>query len=307
MKKVVAKSMVAHLWANQSQSEARNATGSMYFRDSTIYSYGSHFPMARHVGSNVLLTTKRYSSTTNRHLSEVRHAIRHLTVIECVNVLANSPQEHTDNLLAIRKQCYEYLDKATRSRTQTAWLLNAAGDQYQQHERYRTAFGMELDSQLVIEADWKAATKGRIEAQKELAKEHAKQKALAEFRRKLEAIADLEKWKTGEIIYRSGFANYGLPIVLRARYGEHVTGQSLPETIETSAGASVPARDARRIWKLILKIRSNGVPYQRNGHTEHVGHFSVDSIAVDGTLVVGCHTITFEVMQELAGKLGWQL
>ena len=65
------------------------------------------------------------------------------------------------------------------------------------------------------------------------------------------------------------------------------------------------ARNAKRIWNLILKIRATSVPYQRNGHTEHVGTFSVDSIAVDGTLVAGCHTITFEAMQELAGKLGW--
>jgi len=35
----------AHVWASQSQSEGR--AGNVFFRDSTIYSYGTHFPMAR--------------------------------------------------------------------------------------------------------------------------------------------------------------------------------------------------------------------------------------------------------------------
>jgi hypothetical protein len=40
------KSMVAHLWANQSQDMARNSKGSIYFKGKVIYSYGSHWPLA---------------------------------------------------------------------------------------------------------------------------------------------------------------------------------------------------------------------------------------------------------------------
>lgn len=302
MKRVVTSSMVAHLWANQSQADARTATNNMFFNGDTIYSYGHHFPMARHVKTLdghaiVLMTMRTYSNTTSNHLREVRQAIRHLTVIDCVNPTANYPREHTENLLAIRKECFETLTKATRSRTYTEWLLQSADNLARQHAAYRRAFGLELDAALVIEANWKVQVAGRVAAQKELAKEQAKQRAEREAKHKLEAIADLEKWKLGEIYHRSGFGNYSLPIALRLSENK--------EDIETSAGASVPATHARRIWKLILKIRANGTPYQRNGHTEHVGNFSVDSIAVDGTLVAGCHTITFEAMQELAGKLGW--
>ena len=41
--------MVAHLWANKSQDSARESGGRFYFVGDTIYSYGSHFPIARHV------------------------------------------------------------------------------------------------------------------------------------------------------------------------------------------------------------------------------------------------------------------
>ena len=40
---------IPHLWAHKTQDEARNGTGSFYFTAATIYSYGSHFPIATHV------------------------------------------------------------------------------------------------------------------------------------------------------------------------------------------------------------------------------------------------------------------
>jgi hypothetical protein len=40
---------VAHVWAHQLQSHARNKRGNFYFQGDTIYSYGSHFPIAKHV------------------------------------------------------------------------------------------------------------------------------------------------------------------------------------------------------------------------------------------------------------------
>ncbi len=40
---------IPHLWAHKTQDEGRNGTGSFYFTGATIYSYGSHFPIATHV------------------------------------------------------------------------------------------------------------------------------------------------------------------------------------------------------------------------------------------------------------------
>lgn len=68
---------VAHLWANKSK---QSASGShFYFEGDTIYSYGRHFPIARHAIHKgkpcVLFTTDDYSSSTSRHKSYVRNAI----------------------------------------------------------------------------------------------------------------------------------------------------------------------------------------------------------------------------------------
>jgi len=71
---------VPHLWAHRTQEEARNRQGNLYFTGDTIYSYGSHFPIARHVTNDageraVLFTTATYSVTTSSHCSAVRSAI----------------------------------------------------------------------------------------------------------------------------------------------------------------------------------------------------------------------------------------
>lgn len=68
---------VAHLWANKSRESASGSH--FYFRGDTIYSYGGHFPIARHVTFKgnpvVLFTTADYSSSTARHKSVTLGAI----------------------------------------------------------------------------------------------------------------------------------------------------------------------------------------------------------------------------------------
>ena len=72
MKYVHTKEMVAHLWAHQSQDSAKTANRAMYFNGDTIYSYGSHFPMAKWItnfqGERIaLVNSDSYSSSTSTH------------------------------------------------------------------------------------------------------------------------------------------------------------------------------------------------------------------------------------------------
>jgi|GEM_PF-3378619 len=71
---------IAHLWAHKTQDDARNPGGNFYFRGDTIYSYGSHFPIARHVTNDkgeaaVLFTNQKWSNTTAKHINYVRRSI----------------------------------------------------------------------------------------------------------------------------------------------------------------------------------------------------------------------------------------
>jgi hypothetical protein len=89
-------SELAHVWAHEGATYGNRSDRRMYFeqdheaygrrveRVSTIYSYGSHFPIASlyHVKGApvVLFTLQDYSVSTSKHKSEVRSAISHLPV-----------------------------------------------------------------------------------------------------------------------------------------------------------------------------------------------------------------------------------
>src|SRR5579862_100103 len=126
MRHVLASEAVAHAWAHQTQASARNARSSDLFRCGVIYSYGEHFPIARHTQnkageSAVLFTTGRHSVTTSGHCSMVRGAVRHLTVFDVPNVYANIKGEHEGNLLDYAKRISAYLLKAARARVNKDW------------------------------------------------------------------------------------------------------------------------------------------------------------------------------------------
>jgi hypothetical protein len=70
-----------------------------------------------------------------------------------------------------------------------------------------------------------------------------------------EQAAKLERWLAGEAIW----------ICLRGNQYLRVEG----DQVVTTAGET----------------------YQRNGHSIHLGHYTIDSIAADGTLRAGCHVI----------------
>lgn len=90
MKKVCSDiSDVAHLFANQIQEEATNSTRHFYFERNVIYSYGRHFPIAKHIEFDgkraILFTTRSYNNTTAKHIGVVKSACRHKNIIYCFN------------------------------------------------------------------------------------------------------------------------------------------------------------------------------------------------------------------------------
>ena len=80
IRKVWPRDQVAHLWANRSQDEAREPSGNFYFTGPSIFSYGSHFLIARFVdmGDGRTLLLERaggYSPTTSKHQTAVSWAL----------------------------------------------------------------------------------------------------------------------------------------------------------------------------------------------------------------------------------------
>lgn len=316
MKTIVTSEMVAHLWANQSQQEARNAgrnrRASFYFEGDTIYSYGGHFPIAKHVEHKgekaILFTTRHYSPSTSGHCNMVLNALRHKQsdIIRCYNPAAIGEHDHKSNLKEMRERCEETLNKALRSRTQTDWLRHETATIANEHARYRALFGKSLDKPLTISEDWQAQAKAQIAKNREAIKNAEKIKEREKKKLIKSTLEVLSYWKLGEDailekypdpMNRPRYDTMLAPIALRL---------SSKGEVETSRGARIPADHARRIWKMVKGFRASGQSYQRNGHTIHAGQFAVDSIDAHGTLTAGCHTIEFAAMVELAERLGWK-
>ena len=90
-------SEISHIWANN--LEYKGKQGSLFFNGNTIYSYGSHFPIAKHLDNEtVLFTNRSYSNSTAKHINLVRSAIQHKTIIYCNNP-GNSHNSNIENFI----------------------------------------------------------------------------------------------------------------------------------------------------------------------------------------------------------------
>jgi hypothetical protein len=291
-------SEVPHLWAHRSRSEAKTSNGTLYFSGDTIYSYGSHFPIARHVTQAdgtpaVLFTTRSYSVTTSAHTSRVRHAIP----ASVPKWYVQSPDKDFAGCFAnfksdYRAQLAEVVDaKNKTSRAKRYLKLESTVDEA---NRFAEAFGIKERLTLpTIEgaAEEIAAVRKReeIEAKRRAAKaKREREKQLAAQR--IKYAEDAERWKAGENVYT---AYYFPDALLRIEDDEVVT----------SKGARFPVSHAVRGLRIVERVRATGQPYQRNGHTIHLGHYALDSIDKDGNVHAGCHFVKYEEIQRIAPAL----
>ncbi len=309
MKRVHNAAMVAHLWANQSQEEARNSNQSFYFTGRTIYSYGSHFPIASIVelqqglGPDVVLfTTRTYSRATATHIGYVRYAIsRHQEVLHVPNVRASTLKEHAHNLKSIKEEFERVSVKAAGARTCFSAYWDRMHELQKEYSRYRNLFQPEAEP-LVISEDWKDRAKVEIEAEREARKKQREREAEDARLRQVHLNENVACWVKG-LPLPHNVGVYGAPIALRLKPGTR-------STIETSQGGEVPMKDCRKLWELVKVIKAElraPVTMYKVDDAYKVGAFYVRNIDQDGTLRAGCHTIMYEAMEGLAVRLGWSI
>lgn len=133
MKTVFDNDMVAHVWAQDRtdgrQPHGRSSNGNFYFDGGALYSYGSHFMVAKAIklpdGTRIALFNERsYSISTSRHQRLARQAWSgpSLTV---ANPNARTEVEHIENVVKLVKQADECDGKAARARSDS--MRNAHG------------------------------------------------------------------------------------------------------------------------------------------------------------------------------------
>lgn len=109
---------VARRWWSGSHSEGKNGTGSVYFRGSTIFSYGEHYPLARKVNGIVLFNSTGTSMTTkSKHQPAVHAAIdSDATVVYCPDLYPECDKDgHGYNLEYFTNRIHKELVRLGRA------------------------------------------------------------------------------------------------------------------------------------------------------------------------------------------------
>jgi len=295
---------IPHLWAHRTQDEARNRQGNLYFTGDTIYSYGSHFPIARHVTNDageraVLLTTATYNVTTSSHCSAVRSAIPSgIPVFHVPNVCRGrysgselTAYDHAVNLDDYAERTEKHVVTSARARLSYAkeWNYEHAVRLRDETIAYCAFFGLPVPKiPEVPELNSDALTAIRKREAK-----RAAEKAEQTKRERAEAIVRqqelITKWRASE--YHGCL--YDIPVMLR------IVG----DEVQTSRGARFPVPHAKRALAFVRKVRESGQAYVRNGRTIHLGPYALDRIKPDGTVKAGCHVVFWEEINRLAPSL----
>jgi len=293
---------IPHLWAHRIQDEARNRQGNLYFTGDTIYSYGSHFPIARHVVSEageraVLFTIATYSVTTSSHCSAVRSAIPSgIPVFHVPNVCHGrysgselTADDHAGNLADYTERIEKHVIISARARSSYAkeWNHEHAVRLRGEAFAYCAFFDLPVPNiPRVPELDSEALTAIRKREAKRAA-EKAEQTRRENEREAIRHSENMAKWRAGE--YDGGFP-YGFPIMLR------IVG----DEVQTSLGARFPVSHAKRALAFVRKVRESRQAYVRNGHTIHLGPYAIDRIEADGTVKAGCHVVSWDEIERIA-------
>jgi len=200
-------SAIAHLWANKTQDNARTSGSNFFFSGNVIYSYGYHFPIAKHVkneaGEDAILFTERtYSVTTSKHVRIVAQAANHLNVISCFN----PESTHEQNFNSWRFDVETIAANLLKAKKPEKYLSEIDRVKYKA-EKYASFFGIEIPASLV--AVLSIANKDQYKAYNDNKEAIAQAEALKakkanEIKHK-KALAEWLKGKTHRLYIRDGF------------------------------------------------------------------------------------------------------
>ena len=297
---------MAHAWA-YADNEDSGSSNNMFYADGAIFSYGTHYCIAKKFPDTDLVLFNCYpnSNTTNRHRSAVREAIPyHKIVVEVPepNIIPYNKSDrywansklgyHEGNLEYLLKHMEDLKGKISRARNNKSVYmdeLEAVKAQYGEYVK-----GMKLDKiprtkkeyrflrKLVSIAD---EIKGDFSVDDFMKREEAVRKAQRKRARNKnikEAKELLKQWREGVNVRMGSFY----------KYLDHICIRISEDNVEATSGLSVPLRHAvymYRRWKKGKEVK---------GH--NIGNYIIVDIN-DERVLIGCHFIPMKEVEDVLG------
>lgn len=306
MRKTFDNRQLAHVWAQQNQAEGSGSN--FFFEGPSTYSYGRHFEIARFITRKgkraVLFTTRGYSVSTSRHIGYARNAIRdgvpvfHVPSID--GAARGSREDATREDYKRRVADLEMVAAKCRSADAAIRAMNQAAALAHEANQYAEFFGRRWRIKV---PEWSPEARERLRAKaaRQAARDKAKRAAAA--RKAAAQLAEARaNWRAG---IASGYTGPGArytsgPVMLRLSADR--------ERIETSRGAEIPASLAPMVWELVQETRrkGDGFDFTDYANRPRLGHFTLDRIEADGSIVAGCHEISYAELCGIALALGYE-
>lgn len=314
MKTVFSTRQCVHVWAQQSQEKGRSSKGSIFFQDKTIWSYGTHFPMAHFWNDEtVIINSDSYSSTTQKHMSYVRQAVNHKNRLyvptEVIKALLwsddDSAKLHAANCMVSHalKQANSYIySAAKRSKLENRMAdLSSAVNELKAVKTFYDTINV-IDA---IPDSVNLLLKSLAENANELMAQHGatiKAQRLETSKRKKEAeqsrlliLNDARlKWKAGKEL------DWQEKQAIRSNKSALLRIKGIDDLIETSQGAEFPISHAIKAFEFIRQRKEKAEPWETNGHSIHLGNFKIDKIDMHGNVKAGCHYVEWHEIEALA-------
>ena len=288
MKKVFSNtSEVVHVFAQQTQSEGRNGSGSIYFKDNRIYSYGSHYLLGEFINDKtIIINDFGYSVTTSKHISELTNAtsqykqfytssieVKHVQTEIDYNLKklskANKPEIYISNITKLESNLSKWVEYCKENKIKKEhfskynFVVNKSDYKYKKIVKI-------ANSLLTLEAIEKIKAKGKKEAINQKAKDKR------ELKTKLDKFNayKIDRFKIGEFDY-----------LRLSQNGQFV---------ETSQNIRIEKSDAKKLYfaiknKICIRWRK-------------IGYYTINKID-NKALTVGCHKICIKSVKKVGELL----
>lgn len=292
MKKVFRNSgEVSHRWANKLQAEGRCRNA--FFDGDTYYSYGRHYVIGCHLpDGSVAINLEENSATTNSHVREAIYAVKPRKVLRVFNPGGEPDYAKTE------RHVQHFIEKAAAAKpngNRPRYLAHAqqVADDY---NAFCAALGLTGNPNFPpVNA---TTDEAELERMRKLQREYAAEERAREKARAAQAlIAQAERiaaWRNGE-----GYASHAWGTLLRLKNEMSMAGHMLQQ-VQTSRGAEIPVEDAKRLWPVILRVMKGDEPVVRM----RLGQYQLSEIRRNGSIVVGCHDVSYQEILGIAQALG---
>lgn len=286
---------IAHLWAHQSQDNARNSSDTVSFDGVILYSYST--AIACIIDGVVYISSDNMSVTTAKH---IRYALQATSHMERFFTSAFQwgwgypGKTHEAMLQPVAETAIKDMERAlddTKTRKKTK--MNAVAAYIEERERIlaqANRFKVKLKMPEMSVED------GCLEAYQ--AKKDKADKAAERARLKAAKLKQIEDAAQYQVWLTTGAGRF--PSSYCERDSDKITIQGAE--VLTSQGVRVPLDHVVKALRFWLSRRSweDGLfkSWTTNGHTVHIGCYSLTSINESGTCKIGCHTFRADTLEQ---------